>query len=122
MWGREAVPLVIYVGVCKAYQKAPPLAGTAFGYSLYCTKNAALRRHSPSRVGQLAPALVNRTFFVFVAIFGVAGVFHLRAVAVHALAAQLANVVAGQPTGAFVVKVVTSCHLFILLMDYILKL
>lgn len=73
----------------------------------------------PPEGGQLAPALVNRTFFVFVAIFGVAGVFHLRTVAVHALAAQLANVVAGQPTGAFVVKVVTSCHLFILPVDYI---
>ena len=54
MWGREAVPLVIYVGVCKAYQKAPPRAGTAFGYSLYCTKNAALRRRGHYRHFDLA--------------------------------------------------------------------
>ena len=27
MWGREAVPLVIYVGVCKAYQRRHRVRG-----------------------------------------------------------------------------------------------
>ena len=59
---RQAVPPLkeggLIWGVCILHQKAPPRAGTAFGYSLYCTKNAALRRHSPSRLGwQLLPIL-----------------------------------------------------------------